>query len=407
VYARADLPVVTNERLDEAITKLLPTHMQLIMGIGTAEELALAEVKAAEAMKRTVVQGRDDRRGRRRGPSRRRCPVTGHVEPRERARPRTLPSGPARRSERLGLVPLIARPLARNTVEKFARNTDLAHHDAVMDENKQAMVEADEFDMDTMLVMFKELQTKQLRAAAEGVDGLSDEMRRFIEEAKAAGVTRCPIRDIEQKHGSRAPVDFRRLAGGRAAGRRAVPAAAARRLTVAVRAPAARVRRLTHSARAGNARAAAGAACRCLEPDAALQPRVCALLHRGRPWHSAAGELSGRVPPHHGRDHRARAGASVHPERRRAAAAHRPREIAAYAVARGATVVVGTNGIGLSDDRIRSLIDAGVTGVAVSIDSLDARYHDRFRHGAGALADTMAAVERLRAHGWISSCRRP
>jgi nucleotide-binding universal stress UspA family protein len=59
-YAQADLPAVTNERLDEAITKLLPTHMQLIMGIGTAEELALAEVKAADAMKRTVVQGADD-----------------------------------------------------------------------------------------------------------------------------------------------------------------------------------------------------------------------------------------------------------------------------------------------------------------------------------------------------------
>src|SRR5690606_42010085 len=33
--------------------------LQLIMGIGTAEELARAEVKAEEAMKRTVVQGRD------------------------------------------------------------------------------------------------------------------------------------------------------------------------------------------------------------------------------------------------------------------------------------------------------------------------------------------------------------
>ena len=44
----AALPTVTNERLDEAIAKLLPTHMQLIMGIGTAEELALAEVKAQE-----------------------------------------------------------------------------------------------------------------------------------------------------------------------------------------------------------------------------------------------------------------------------------------------------------------------------------------------------------------------
>ena len=43
-HAVRALPMVTNERLDEAIRKLLPTHMQLIMGIGTAEELALAEV---------------------------------------------------------------------------------------------------------------------------------------------------------------------------------------------------------------------------------------------------------------------------------------------------------------------------------------------------------------------------
>ena len=38
-------PTVTNKWLDEAIQKLLPTHMQLIMGIGNAEEIALAEVK--------------------------------------------------------------------------------------------------------------------------------------------------------------------------------------------------------------------------------------------------------------------------------------------------------------------------------------------------------------------------
>lgn len=70
--------------------------------------------------------------------------------------------------------------------------------------------------------------------------------------------------------------------------------------------------------------------------------------------------------------------------------------IAAHATAAGATVVVGTNGTRLTRERIRSLKDAGVTGVAVSIDSLDARYHDRFRHGGGALRDTIAAVERLR-----------
>ena len=57
-------------------------------------------------------------------------------------------------------------------------------------------------------------------------------------------------------------------------------------------------------------------------------------------------------------------------------------EIAQHSARRGATVVVGTNGTRLTGERIRSLKDAGVQGVAVSIDSLDAQYHDRFRHGA-------------------------
>lgn len=70
--------------------------------------------------------------------------------------------------------------------------------------------------------------------------------------------------------------------------------------------------------------------------------------------------------------------------------------IADRASAGGATVVVGTNGTRLTDARIASLIEAGVQGVAVSVDSLDPVYHDRFRHGAGALSDTLAAVERLR-----------
>lgn len=72
-------------------------------------------------------------------------------------------------------------------------------------------------------------------------------------------------------------------------------------------------------------------------------------------------------------------------------------EIAAHASDGGATVVVGTNGTRLTDERIASLQAAGVTGVALSIDSLAPRYHDRFRHGQGALEDTLAAVDRLRA----------
>jgi nucleotide-binding universal stress UspA family protein len=204
----AALPTVTNERLDEAIRKLLPTHMQLIMGIGTAEELALAEVKAEEAMRRTVIEGSDADVVEEPAQFAAKCPYTGHVSTRER----TAADPVVWTTEafgRLRLVPLIARPLARNTVERFAKEHGFWRvTTAVMDENRQAMIDADEFDMDTMLVMFKELQTKQLRAAAEGVDGLSDEMRRFIEEAKAAGVTRCPIRDIEQSV-EKCPVDFK------------------------------------------------------------------------------------------------------------------------------------------------------------------------------------------------------
>jgi nucleotide-binding universal stress UspA family protein len=206
--SREELPVVTNERLDEAITKLLPTHMQLIMGIGTAEELARAEVKAAEAMERTVVQGLDADPEPDTPMAETRCPVTGQIgtRPRDERDPVVWTE---EAFERLRQVPLIARPLARNTVEKFARTRRYWRVTTpIMDANKQAMIEADEFDMDTMLVMFKELQTKQLKAAAEGVDGLTPEMRKFIEEAKASGVTRCPIRDIEEQT-DKCPVDFK------------------------------------------------------------------------------------------------------------------------------------------------------------------------------------------------------
>ena len=72
--------------------------------------------------------------------------------------------------------------------------------------------------------------------------------------------------------------------------------------------------------------------------------------------------------------------------------------IAARASAGGATVVVGTNGIGLTDERIISLKAAGIQGVAVSVDSLNPAYHDRFRHGVGALEQTLAAIDRLVRH---------
>ena len=201
---------VTNKWLDEAIRKLLPTHMQLIMGIGTAEEIALAEVKAQEQMKATKVQGHDSDPEPLTPETVVRCPVTG-VES-TRARVATDPIVWTEEAwARLQLVPLIARPLARNTVERFSRGHEIWRVTThVMDENKQAMIAADEFDVDTMMVMFQELRAKQIRAEAEGRDGLSPEMRAFIEEAKAQGITRCPIRDIEAQMG-KCPVDLKAM----------------------------------------------------------------------------------------------------------------------------------------------------------------------------------------------------
>ena len=71
--------------------------------------------------------------------------------------------------------------------------------------------------------------------------------------------------------------------------------------------------------------------------------------------------------------------------------------IAEHGSAGGATVVVGTNGTLLDADRLASLGNAGVRGFAVSVDSLDPVYHDRFRHGEGALERTIAAADRIAA----------
>jgi nucleotide-binding universal stress UspA family protein len=201
--------IVTNPRLNEAIRKLLPTHMQLIMGIGSAEEIALAEVKAQEQMGRTKVEGHDADPEPVDSSVEVKCPITGRIGRRERTA--TDPIVWTHEAwSRLQLVPLIARPLARNTVERFGRAHEIWRITTrVMDENKQAMIEADEFDMDTMLVMFNELRAKQIRAEAEGsAPALSPEMRQMIEAAKASGITRCPIRDVETK-AAKCPVDLK------------------------------------------------------------------------------------------------------------------------------------------------------------------------------------------------------
>jgi len=71
-------------------------------------------------------------------------------------------------------------------------------------------------------------------------------------------------------------------------------------------------------------------------------------------------------------------------------------ELAAYAKGRGATVVVGTNGTTLTEARVAMLKHAGVSGVAVSVDSLEHDRHDLFRGGRHALERTVEALARLR-----------
>jgi radical SAM protein with 4Fe4S-binding SPASM domain len=73
--------------------------------------------------------------------------------------------------------------------------------------------------------------------------------------------------------------------------------------------------------------------------------------------------------------------------------------IVAHGAARDLAMVVGTNGTMLTRRRVRSLRDAGALGVGISVDSLDADYHDRFRGMPGAWEKTMAGIENCRRGG--------
>ena len=75
-------------------------------------------------------------------------------------------------------------------------------------------------------------------------------------------------------------------------------------------------------------------------------------------------------------------------------------ELARAAREAGFTVVVGTNGIRLTPERLMRLREAGVQGVALSLDSLHPEVHDAFRGRHGAWRATVASIEHLRAEGF-------
>lgn len=73
-------------------------------------------------------------------------------------------------------------------------------------------------------------------------------------------------------------------------------------------------------------------------------------------------------------------------------------DLVAHGTRLGLSMVVGTNGLSLSDKRVRSLKAAGALGVGISLDSLDPARHDEFRGCPGAWEKTLAAMEACRRH---------
>lgn len=65
----------------------------------------------------------------------------------------------------------------------------------------------------------------------------------------------------------------------------------------------------------------------------------------------------------------------------------------------GLFMVVGTNGMLLTEKRVIALKDAGLAGAGISLDSLDAGRHDRFRNLPGAWSKTMQGIEQCRRQG--------
>ena len=74
-------------------------------------------------------------------------------------------------------------------------------------------------------------------------------------------------------------------------------------------------------------------------------------------------------------------------------------EIARYASSQGTWVVMGTNGVLVTDEVVEKMIECGVRGVAISIDSLEPAKHDHFRGGPDAWEYSVRALDICRAKG--------
>jgi radical SAM protein with 4Fe4S-binding SPASM domain len=74
-------------------------------------------------------------------------------------------------------------------------------------------------------------------------------------------------------------------------------------------------------------------------------------------------------------------------------------EIVQRAAERGLWVVVGTNGVRITENVARRLAEAGARGLSISLDALDPDRHDRFRKVRGAWRNTVEGAEILNRTG--------
>src|SRR6266850_2236042 len=74
-------------------------------------------------------------------------------------------------------------------------------------------------------------------------------------------------------------------------------------------------------------------------------------------------------------------------------------EIVRRAAERGLWVVVGTNGVSITENLARRLAEAGARGLSLSLDALDPDRHDRFRMVRGAWRNTVDGAEILNRTG--------
>jgi len=74
-------------------------------------------------------------------------------------------------------------------------------------------------------------------------------------------------------------------------------------------------------------------------------------------------------------------------------------EIVRRAAERGLWVVVGTNGVRITENVARRLAEAGARGLSLSLDALDPERHDRFRRVRGAWQNTVEGAQILNRTG--------